>query len=681
MANVRIYKIAKDLEISSKELIEKINELDMDVTSHMSTLSEEEAELVKELLNEEEAEREEKVIKKENETLKEEIETTEDIEDVDESIEEESDDAIKVGEEIIVKDLADLLEINPSEVITKLIGEGIMASQNQAIDFGMASLIAMEFDKELSLEKNLDKEEEIRLEEQIMDELDFEDAEEDLKSRPPVVTVMGHVDHGKTSLLDAIRQSDVTEGEAGGITQHIGASVVQANDKNLVFLDTPGHEAFTSMRARGAKSTDIAILVVAADDGIMPQTIEAINHAKAAGVPIIVAVNKMDKPEANIERVKQELVENSLLPEDWGGDTIVVPVSAKKREGIDELLEMILLMAEMQELKANPDRNAIGVVVEAQLDKGKGPLATVLVRKGTLKAGDMVVSGTASGRIRAMLDHNGKEIQEATPSIPAVILGLSEVPNAGDTIYAVEDEKTARSYANQMKNYLREEQFKFDDRVTLEDLFDKIKEGDIQDLNIIIKADVRGSMEALSQSLQKLDIDEEVKVNLIHGGIGGITESDIMLAAASNAIVIGFNVRPNLNALEVAKREQVDIRTYRVIYEAIEDIEKAVRGMLAPDIVEEVQGRAEVRDTFGIPNNITIAGVYILNGKITRQSKIRLLRDDVVKFEGEISSLKRFKDDVREVASGYEAGLGLEGYNDIKVGDMLEAYILKEVKR
>ena len=406
---------------------------------------------------------------------------------------------------------------------------------------------------------------------------------------------------------------------------------MQANDKNLVFLDTPGHEAFTSMRARGAKSTDIAILVVAADDGIMPQTIEAINHAKAAGVPIIVAVNKMDKPEANIERVKQELVENSLLPEDWGGDTIVVPVSAKKREGINELLEMILLMAEMQELKANPDRKAIGVVVEAQLDKGKGPLATVLVRKGTLKAGDMVVSGTASGRIRAMLDHNGKEIEEATPSIPAVILGLSEVPNAGDTIYAVEDEKTARSYADQMKNYLREEQFKFDDRVTLEDLFDKIKEGDIQDLNIIIKADVRGSMEALSQSLQKLDIDEEVKVNLIHGGIGGITESDIMLAAASNAIVIGFNVRPNLNALEVAKREQVDIRTYRVIYEAIEDIEKAVRGMLAPDIVEEVQGRAEVRDTFGIPNNITIAGVYILNGKITRQSKIRLLRDDVVK--------------------------------------------------
>lgn len=681
MANVRIYEIAKDLEISSKELIEKINELDMDVTSHMSTLSEEDAELVKELIKEEEPEREEKVIKKENETLKEEIETTEDIEEVNESIEEESDDAIKVGEEVIVKDLADLLEVNPSEVITKLIGEGIMASQNQAIDFGMASLIAMEFDKELSLEKNLDEEEEIRLEEQIMDELDFEDDEEDLKSRPPVVTVMGHVDHGKTSLLDAIRQSDVTEGEAGGITQHIGASVVQANDKNLVFLDTPGHEAFTSMRARGAKSTDIAILVVAADDGIMPQTIEAINHAKAAGVPIIVAVNKMDKPEANIERVKQELVENSLLPEDWGGDTIVVPVSAKKREGIDELLEMILLMAEMQELKANPDRKAIGVVVEAQLDKGKGPLATVLVRKGTLKAGDMVVSGTASGRIRAMLDHNGKEIEEATPSIPAVILGLSEVPNAGDTIYAVEDEKTARSYADQMKNYLREEQFKFDDRVTLEDLFDKIKEGDIQDLNIIIKADVRGSMEALSQSLQKLDIDEEVKVNLIHGGIGGITESDIMLAAASNAIVIGFNVRPNLNALEVAKREQVDIRTYRVIYEAIEDIEKAVRGMLAPDIVEEVQGRAEVRDTFGIPNNITIAGVYILNGKITRQSKIRLLRDDVVKFEGEISSLKRFKDDVREVASGYEAGLGLEGYNDIKVGDMLEAYILKEVKR
>lgn len=677
MTKIRIYELAKELDISSKELMEKIEDLDINVKSHMSSLSSEEAKLIKELLGKEEEEtiKTKKIQDNGTDTNKEDL----DIKNVEESqIEEDKTNPIEIGNEIIVKEFADILNVKPSQVITKLITQGVMVSQNQAIDFNTASLLAIDFGIELSLKEEI-KENEI--EEEIMAELDYEDKEEDLKFRPPVVTVMGHVDHGKTSLLDAIRESHVTTGEAGGITQHIGASVARVNDKKLVFLDTPGHEAFTSMRARGAKVTDIAILVVAADDGVMPQTLEAISHAKAAGVPIIVAINKMDKPTANLERIKQELVENGLLPEDWGGDTITVPVSAKNREGIDELLEMVLLVAEIQELKANPNRKAIGVVVEAQLDKGKGPLATILVQKGTLKVGDMVVSGMASGRIRAMLDHNGKQLNKATPSIPAVILGLSEVPNAGDLIYAVDNEKTARFYANERKNQLREKQFKLDDRVTLENLFETIKEGDIKDLNIIIKADVRGSMEALSQSLQKLDIKEEVKVNMIHGGIGGITESDIMLAAASNAIVIGFNVRPNLNALEVSKREKVDIRTYRVIYEAIEDIQKAVKGMLAPTIVEEVLGRAEVRATFRLPNGNSIAGIYIVNGKITRNSKVRLLRDDIVIFEGTISSLKRFKDDVREVASGYEAGIGLDSYNDLKEGDMLEAYILKEVQR
>jgi translation initiation factor IF-2 len=493
---------------------------------------------------------------------------------------------------------------------------------------------------------------------------------------------MGHVDHGKTSLLDAIRHTSVTEGEAGGITQHIGAYSVKVNDKKVVFLDTPGHEAFTSMRARGASITDIAVLVVAADDGVMPQTIEAINHARAAGVPIIVAINKIDKPTANVERLKQELTENGLLPEDWGGDTITVPVSAKQRENIGELLDMILLVAEMEELKANPNRNAVGTIIEAQLDKGKGPLATVLVQKGTLSTGDMVVSGTASGRIRAMIDDKGNRVDKAGPSTPVVILGLSEVPEAGDQLFAVENERIARTYAERIKEMQRERQLKATSKsqVSLDDLFEQIKEGEIKDLNIIIKADVRGSIEALSQSLEKLD-HEEVKINIIHGGVGGITENDILLASASNAIVIGFNVRPNLNAIAASKRDKVDVRTYRVIYEAIEDIEKAVKGMLAPTIVEEVLGRAEVRATFRLPNNSTVAGIYVLDGKITRNAQVRLLRDDIVIFEGGISSLKRFKDDVREVASGYEAGLGLENYNDIKENDMIEAFILKEVER
>ncbi len=673
MTKIRIYELAKELEMSSKELIQKIEELNIDVSSHMSSIEGEEAELIKEIIEEEKKEpKKESKHKNKQEPKKEEIIKIEKEETLIKP--EGNEEVIEIENNIIVKDLADKIGVNASQVITKLIGLGVMVNQNQSIDFDIASIVADEFGVTVTA-----KEEDI--EEEIDEfDLDFEDKSEDLKPRPPVVTVMGHVDHGKTSLLDAIRKTSVTKQEAGGITQHIGAYTINVNNKKVVFLDTPGHEAFTSMRARGAQVTDIAILVVAADDGVMPQTIEAINHAKAAEVPIIVAINKIDKPTANIDRIKQELTEYGLIPEDWGGDTITVPVSALNHEGIDELLEMVLLVAEMQELKANPNRNAIGTIVEAQLDKGKGPLATVLLQKGTLHVGDMVVSGTSSGRVRAMLDDKGKRVKKAGPSIPVVILGLSEVPNSGDLLYAVEDEKTGRAYAEKKRDVIREEQMKSNQKVSLEDLFEKIKLGEIKDLNIIIKADVRGSIEALKQSLEKLDT-EEVQTNVIHGGVGGITESDIMLASASNAIVIGFNVRPNLNALDVAKREKVDVRTYRVIYEAIEDVQAAIKGMHAPTIVEEVIGRAQVRATFKVPNAGTVAGIYVLNGKLTRNGKVRLLRDVVVIFEGGVSSLKRFKDDAKEVLAGYEAGLGLENYNDIREGDVLEAYILKEVER
>lgn len=695
MTKIRVYELAKELNISSKELMNKIESLGLEVSSHMSSIDKEDADLIVDLLSEskpsiqanaddhndeyiaEEEPVEEKsidVIKHKNRKnkknkLKKEVEK--EIPKNNES----GEIIIEIGENIVVKDLAEKLNLNVSQVITKLIGMGVMATQNQSIDGETAAIIAEKFGAAVEfipVETNDVSEDNFGL--------DFVDKDEDLKLRPPVVTVMGHVDHGKTSLLDAIRQTSVTKSEAGGITQHIGASVANINNKKIVFLDTPGHEAFTSMRARGAQVTDIAILVVAADDGVMPQTIEAINHAKAANVPIIVAINKIDKPTANIDRIKQELVENGLIPEDWGGNTITVPVSAKQKIGIDDLLEMILLVAEIGELKANPNRRAVGTIVEAQLDKGKGPLATVLVQKGTLKVGDMVVSGTSSGRIRAMLDDKGKRVKKAGPSIPVMILGLSEVPNAGDLLYCVEDEKTARNIADKRRDKIREEQMKLSSKVSLDDLFEKIKMGEIKDLNIIIKADVRGSIEALVQSLNKLDT-EEVRINIIHEGVGGITESDIMLASASNAIVIGFNVRPNLNAIDVAKKENVDIRTYRIIYEAIEDIQNAVKGMHAPKIVESVLGRSEVRKTFRLPNGNTIAGIYVLDGKITRNSKVRLLRNDVVIFDGDVSSLKRFKDDAREVLSGFEAGLGLEKYNDIKEGDMLEAYILKEVER
>lgn len=674
MSKIRIYELAKELNMSSKELIEKIKELDIDVNSHMSTLENEEANLIKELFGGNKEDTEEKESTDEVQDSK---DNKKDTNKINRKKDRKKGDGviIDIENEIIVKDLAEKMDVGVSQLITKLIALGVMVNQNQSIDSDIASTIAEEFGFEVNIIQNDE-------ETDIADEfsLDFEDKEEDLKSRPPVVTVMGHVDHGKTSLLDAIRSTSVTTGEAGGITQHIGAYAVNINNKKIVFLDTPGHEAFTSMRARGAQVTDVAILVVAADDGVMPQTVEAIAHAKAAGVPILVAINKMDKPEANIDRIKQELVDNELIPEDWGGDTITVPVSAKKREGIEEILEMIILVAEMEELKANPNRKAVGTVIEAELDKGRGPMATALVQKGTLKVGDTIVSGTSTGKIRAMLDERGKNVKKATPSTPVLILGLSEVPEAGELIYAVKDEKTGRKIADFRRNQIREGQLKSNTKVTLDNLFERIKMGEIKDLNIIIKADVRGSIEALAQSLEKLDT-EEVRINIVRGGAGGITENDVMLASASNALIIGFNVRPNLNAIEVAKREEVDIRTYRVIYEAIDDIKAAVKGMHAPKIVEEVLGRAEVRATFRLPNGNTIAGIYVLDGKILRNASVRLLRDDVVVFDGAISSLKRFKDDAREVSSGYEAGLGFENYNDIKENDMLEAYIMKEVQQ
>lgn len=583
---------------------------------------------------------------------------------------------IEIEDAIVVRQLADKLGVPVNVVISKLILLGIMVNMNQEIDFDTAQLIGEELGAKITKIEIVDELQ--NLEESLSHE-EVED-ESNLQPRPPIVTVMGHVDHGKTSLLDAIRNTAVTEREAGGITQHIGASQVEINGKKITFLDTPGHEAFTSMRARGAKVTDIAIIVVAADDGVMPQTIEAINHSKAAGVPIIVAVNKVDKPTANLDRVKQELSEQGIISEDWGGDTIFVPVSAKQHMGIEDLLEMILLVAEVQEFKANPNRAAKGTIIEAKLDKGRGPVATVLVENGTLNKGDIVLVGGAFGRVRAMFNHKGKKISQAGPSVPVEILGLNETPVAGDILVVMENEKDAKNIAEKRKDKRHLENMNASSKVSLDDLFDRIQKGEVKDLNIIIKADVSGSIEAVKQSLLKLSMDE-VKVNPIHGGVGGINENDVMLASASNAIVIGFNVRPSIAAMELAKKENVDIRTYNIIYAAIEDIQQAVKGMLAPVYKEVVMGRAEVRQTFKVPNIGIVAGVYVTSGKITRKSKIRLLRNDIVIHEGEIASLKRFKDDVSELNTSYEGGIGIEKYNDIKEGDFMEAYIMEEIKR
>ena len=578
---------------------------------------------------------------------------------------------ITIPDTIAVGDLAPRMKKTSGEVIKKLMMSGIMATVNQEIDYDTAYLIADEFGIKV------EKEVVVTIEERLFD--DTVDSEDSLLERAPVVCVMGHVDHGKTSLLDAIRHTSVTKGEAGGITQAIGAYRVNLNGKDITFLDTPGHEAFTAMRARGAQATDIAILVVAADDGIMPQTVEAINHAKAAGIDIVVAINKMDKPTANPDRVIQSLTQYDLVPEEWGGDVICVPVSAHTGMGIDKLLESVLLVAEVKELKANPNRRAKGVILEARLDKGRGPVATVLVQNGTLSAGDIVIAGTAVGRVRAMMNDKGKMVKEAGPSVPVEITGLAEVPNAGDEFNAVEDEKMARSLAEQRREAARQEEFKANARVSLDDLFAQMSEG-VQDLNIIVKADVDGSAEAVRASLVKLTC-EEVKVNVIHKAVGGITESDVMLAAASNALIVGFNVRPDKGAIDSAERQGVEIRTYRVIYECIEEIKAAMKGMLAPEFKEVVIGHAEVRQTIHVPNVGTIAGSYVQDGKIARNAEIRVVRDGIVIFEDKISSLKRFKDDAKEVASGYECGIGLEKFNDIKEGDILEAFVMEEVAR
>lgn len=672
MSKLRVYQLATELNISSKELMDKMEELGMDVKSHMSTIEDEEATVLLDIFSP----------KKDNEIMSEETVNTSEKEEMnsqnknnkkkhqEEAMTEKKDDIVQIPESLTVRELSEKIGVDANKVIGKLIGMGIMAAVNQSIDYSTAEMLANEFDIEilpLEVETN-----EV--------DLDFEDDVKSLKTRAPIVTVMGHVDHGKTSLLDAIRESNVTDKEAGGITQHIGASTVFWNDQKIVFLDTPGHEAFTSMRARGAQATDIAILVVAADDGIMPQTVEAINHAKAAQVPIIVAINKIDKVGANPGRVLQELTEHNLVPESWGGDTITVEVSALTKQGIEELLEMILLVAEMQELRANPDRTATGVVIEARLDKQKGPVCSVLIKKGTLHVGDSIVVGATCGKVRAMLNDKNKNIKKAGPSTPVEILGLSEVPEAGDILYGVEDDKQAKNIAKNRFNKDREERFRSQQTVSLDDLFSQIQQGNVKDLNLIIKADVKGSIEAVKQSLIKLS-NEEIKVNPIHGGVGAITDSDIMLASASSAIIIGFNVRPTNSAMELANKQKIDVRTYRIIYNAIEDIEAAIKGMLAPKYVEKVLGRAEVRAVFKVPNIGFVAGVYILNGKVTRNANVRLLRDNIVIHEGTISSLKRFKDDTKELATGYEGGLGIDNYNDIKEGDVIEAFIMEEVAR
>ena len=581
--------------------------------------------------------------------------------------------SITIPEVLTIQELADKMKIVPSVIVKKLFMQGKIVTVNQEIDYETAEEIALEFDVLCEKEEVVD----------VIEELLKEDEEDEskMKKRPPVVCVMGHVDHGKTSLLDAIRQTNVIDREAGGITQHIGASVVEVNGEKITFLDTPGHEAFTAMRMRGASSTDIAILVVAADDGVMPQTVEAINHAKAAGVEIIVAVNKIDKPSANVDRVKQELTEYELIAEDWGGSTIFVPVSAKTGEGLEELMEMILLTAEVMELKANPNRRARGLVLEAQLDKGRGPVATVLVQKGTLRVGDAIAAGSAHGKVRAMMDDKGRRVKEAGPSVPVEILGLDDVPNAGEVVVCCKNEKESRSFA---ETFIAQNKVKLledtKSKLSLDDLFTQIQEGNLKELDLIVKADVQGSVEAVKQSLLKLSNDEVI-VKVIHGGVGAINESDVSLASASNAIIIGFNVRPDATAKETAEREGVDVRLYRVIYNAIEDVEAAMKGMLDPVFEEKVLGHAEVRQTFKASGVGTIAGSYVLDGLFERDCSVRLTRDGIVIFEGPLASLKRFKDDVKEVKAGYECGFVFANFNDIKEGDLVEAFKMVEVPR
>jgi translation initiation factor IF-2 len=691
MSKIRVHELAKELNIESKELITILmEEFNIEAKNHMSTIEDEDAALIKELLagrseedsvvktegsksivdvyEDELAEQLNNVSKKKKKTRREEEE---------EALKAEADKkagealVIEIGASITVKELAEKLQKPTNDVIRTLIFQGVMAGINQEIDFETAEKVCAEY--EVILEK---KEESQELEVLEIEE----DDEENLQKRPPIVTVMGHVDHGKTSLLDCIRKAKVTDSEAGGITQHIGAYTITLNGEEITFLDTPGHEAFTAMRARGAQITDIVILVVAADDGIMPQTKEAIDHCKAAGVPIVVAINKIDKPGANIDRVKQELADRGLLTEDWGGDTIAVEVSAKQNLNIDKLLEMVLLSAEMLELKANENRRARGTVIEAKLDKGRGSVASLLIQNGTLRVGDSIVVGSTYGRIRAMFDDTGKNIKSAGPSIPVEVLGLSDVPEAGDRFNQVKDEKTARNMADTRKDNLKEETLLANHRVSLEDLYNQIKEGSVKELAIIVKADVQGSIEAIKASLDKLSTDD-VKVRVIHGGVGAITETDITLATASNAIVIGFNVRPDNNAALLADRDGVDIKTYRIIYDAIDDVKAAMIGMLDPIYKEVILGSAEIRSIYKISNVGTIAGCYVLNGKLQRNAETRVIRDGIVIFESSLSSLKRFKDDAKEVNAGYECGLTVEKFNNIKEGDIIECFMMEAIKR
>ena len=693
MKKVRVYEYAKEIGKQSKDIISVLKDAKIEVSNHMSMLTEEglakldsvfkkiEKEQSKEINTKSKTENNQpkndnkKAKKKKNKKEKNKKSHKQQPAIIEAPTEETiSEDTILVKDGMTVGELSEVLSVSSTELIKKLFMElKIMANINQSLTLEQIELIAMDYGKEIQEEVEINKE-----------DLDLyfevEDEDKDLKERAPIVTIMGHVDHGKTTLLDTIRNTRVTAGEAGGITQHIGAYQVRAKDKKITFLDTPGHAAFTTMRARGAKITDVTILVVAADDGVMPQTIEAINHAKAAEVPIIVAVNKMDKPQANPDRVMNELVEYGLISEEWGGDTIFVPISALKGEGIDELLENILLVTEMQELKANPNRLALGTVIEAKLDKGRGAVATLLVQNGTLNVGDPLVVGNTFGRVRAMINDRNKNINVAKPSTPVEITGLQDVPNAGDRFVVFGDEKTARQIGEKRQQQYIETTRQASSSVSLDTLFEQMKQGEMKDLNIIIKADVQGSVEALAMSLAKIDV-EGVNVRIIHTGVGAINESDITLAVASNAVVIGFNVRPDGNAKQMAQTEQVDIRLHSIIYKVIEEIEAAMTGLLDPEFVEKVIGLAEVRQVYKVSKIGTIAGAYVTEGKVSRDGKVRVIRDSVVIYEGEIDTLRRFKDDVKEVQSGYECGMTVENFNDIKEGDVFEVYIMEEVKK
>ncbi|MFG6118291.1 translation initiation factor IF-2 [Thalassobacillus sp. B23F22_16] len=706
MSKMRVYEYAKKNEMTSKKVIDKLGSLNIEVSNHMSTITDDtKAKLDQEFgfVKEEQKPAEQKSNSNKQNTHKQNNKNSQQNKQANNKKNSNQNkkksnnqkknkkqdrkqqqqqqqkpaskgtpDKILFSGTLTVAELADKLNKDTSEIIKKLMMLGVMATKNQDLDVDAIELICSEYDVEV--------EEEVQVDETDIENYQFEDAPEDLEERPAVVTIMGHVDHGKTTLLDSIRDTKVTEGEAGGITQHIGAYQVEENGKKITFLDTPGHAAFTSMRSRGAQVTDIAILVVAADDGVMPQTVEAINHAKAAEVPIIVAVNKMDKEGANPDRVMQELMEYELISEDFGGETIFVKMSAVKHEGIDDLLEMIVLVSEMEELKANPNRPAYGTVIEAELDKGRGSVATLLVQNGTLNVGDPLVVGNTFGRVRAMVNDLGRRVKSVGPSTPVEITGLNDVPQAGDRFLAFEDEKKARAIGEARQQKQIEAQRSDKTKVSLDDLFEQIKQGDIKDINLIVKADVQGSVEALASSLEKIDV-EGVKVNIIHTGVGAINESDINLASASNGIVIGFNVRPDANAKKAAESEDVEIRLHRVIYKVIEEIEAAMKGMLDPEYEEKIIGQVEVRETFKVSKIGTIAGGYVTDGKITRNSGVRIVRDGVVLFEGEIDTLKRYKDDVKEVAQNYECGITIKNYNDIKEGDVIEAFVMEEVER